>query len=55
MDKKVKTKDNKPSSLFAGFDVGSSFVHYVVLGEDKGVLYSARPIMHFANPIGAVR
>ena len=41
--------------LFAGFDVGSSFVHYAVLTRDKVVIYSPEPIMHFANPIGAVR
>ena len=41
--------------FFAGFDVGSSFVHYVVLDEDGAVIYSPKPIMHFANPIGAVK
>ncbi len=40
--------------LFVGFDVGSSFVHYAVLGLDKMVLHSPDPIMHFANPLGAV-
>ena len=55
MGKKVKTKDNKPSSLFAGFDVGSSFVHYVVLTKDKEIIYSPKPIMHFADPIGAIK
>ncbi|MHC4228504.1 MAG: BadF/BadG/BcrA/BcrD ATPase family protein, partial [Planctomycetota bacterium] len=42
-------------AIFVGVDVGSSFVHYVVLTEDREVLYSPKPIMHFANPIGAVR
>jgi len=42
-------------NLFAGFDVGSSFVHYVVLDETGAVIYSPKPIMHFANPIGAVK
>jgi activator of 2-hydroxyglutaryl-CoA dehydratase/predicted nucleotide-binding protein (sugar kinase/HSP70/actin superfamily) len=41
--------------LFVGFDVGSSAVHYVVLGEDKKLVYSPRPIMHFADPIGAIK
>ncbi|MHC4627692.1 MAG: hypothetical protein ACYTDV_11975, partial [Planctomycetota bacterium] len=41
--------------LFVGIDVGSSFAHYAVLGADGDVIYSARPIMHFANPIGAVK
>ena len=40
--------------LFVGFDVGSSSVHYAVLGADKTVLYSPDPIMHFANPLGAI-
>ena len=43
------------AQLFAGFDVGSSFVHYVVLDRDGAVIYSPKPVMHFANPIGAVR
>lgn len=42
-------------SCFVGFDVGSSSVHYVVLDENKTVVYSPEPIMHFANPIGAVK
>ncbi len=41
--------------LCAGFDLGSSFLHYVVLTKDKRIVYSAKPIMHFANPIGAVK
>ncbi len=55
MDKRVKTQDNKPSSLFAGFDVGSSFVHYVVLNKDKEIIYSPKPVMHLADPIGAIK
>ena len=43
------------AELFAGFDVGSSFVHYVVLDGGGVVIYSPKPIMHFANPIGAVK
>jgi activator of 2-hydroxyglutaryl-CoA dehydratase/predicted nucleotide-binding protein (sugar kinase/HSP70/actin superfamily) len=41
--------------LFAGFDVGSSFVHYVVVAQDGRIVLSAEPIMHFANPIGAIK
>ncbi|MHC4323783.1 MAG: hypothetical protein ACYSUX_05880 [Planctomycetota bacterium] len=48
-------KKRTDADLFAGFDVGSSFVHYVVLGADGAVVYSPKPIMHFANPIGAVK
>ncbi len=44
-----------PNTLFVGFDVGSSFVHYAVINADKKVIYSPKPIMHFANPIGAIR
>jgi len=47
-------KDNR-ADLFAGFDIGSSFVHSVVLDADRVVVYSPKPIMHFANPIGAVK
>ena len=49
-----RASDSK-KEMFVGFDVGSSFVHYVVLSEDKQIVYSPKPIMHFANPIGAVR
>lgn len=45
----------KGKKIFVAIDVGSSFVHYVALSSDKEVLYSPRPIMHFANPIGAVK
>ncbi len=41
--------------LFIGFDVGSSFVHYAVLDAAGEVVYSPKAIMHFANPIGAVK
>ena len=40
--------------LFVGLDVGSSFVHYVVVGADGAIRYSPEPIMHFANPLGAI-
>ncbi len=40
--------------LFVGLDVGSSFVHWAVLRGDGTVLYSPDPIMHFANPLGAI-
>ena len=48
-------KRGTDAGLFAGFDVGSSFVHYVVLDKDGSPIYSPEPIMHFANPIGAVK
>ncbi len=56
MVKQFKKKDSaSPKDLFVGFDVGSSFVHYVLLNEAKEVVYSPKPIMHFANPIGAIK
>ena len=48
-------KVNKEIGLFVGFDVGSSFVHYVVLNGDKEITYSPKAIMHFANPIGVIK
>ncbi|UCC99957.1 MAG: hypothetical protein JSW66_08760 [Phycisphaerales bacterium] len=41
--------------LAVGFDIGSSFVHCVVVGRDGDILYCPAAIMHFANPIGAIR
>ena len=55
MDKQIKRKVTSSQALFAGFDIGSSFVHYAVLTEDKEIIYSPKPIMHFADPIGAVK
>ncbi len=40
--------------LFVGIDVGSGSLHYAVLNEQREVVYSPRPIMHFANPLGAL-
>jgi len=40
--------------VYVGFDVGSTFVHYAAITSQGAVVYSPRPIMHFANPIGAV-
>jgi activator of 2-hydroxyglutaryl-CoA dehydratase/predicted nucleotide-binding protein (sugar kinase/HSP70/actin superfamily) len=41
-------------SFFAGFDVGSSSVHYIVIGNDRQIVYSPEPLMHFADPISAI-
>jgi activator of 2-hydroxyglutaryl-CoA dehydratase len=46
--------DAKGKRLFVGLDIGSSFLHYVVLDAKGNVLYSPEPVMHFANPLGAV-
>ncbi len=46
---------SREKDLFVGFDVGSSFVHYAVLAEDREIIYSPKPIMHFANPLGAIK
>jgi len=54
MTREIETRGND-ASLYAGFDVGSSFVHYAVLRSDKSVVYSPAPLMHFANPLGALR
>ncbi len=55
MCEQVKRKVTNSTDLFMGFDIGSSFVHYTVLANDKEIMYSPKPIMHFADPIGAVR
>lgn len=41
--------------FFIGLDVGSSSVHYAVLSADRTVLYCPDPIIHFANPLGAIQ
>ena len=56
MNKNGKTESaSEKRRLFAGFDVGSSFVHLAVLDGAGQIVYSPKAIMHFANPIGAVR
>ncbi|MHC4488005.1 MAG: BadF/BadG/BcrA/BcrD ATPase family protein [Planctomycetota bacterium] len=56
MDRLSKEKArNSGTGLFVGFDVGSSFVHYAILNEAKEVIYSPNPIMHFANPVDAIK
>src|SRR3990172_887422 len=56
MDDKAERQSGKEKArLFVGFDVGSSFVHCAALDADGRILYSPKAIMHFANPIGAVK
>ncbi len=50
-DKKASTKKD----LFVGIDVGSSFIHYAVIDAHRKVIYSPKPIMHFADPIGVAK
>ena len=49
----IKT-DRHRLPLYVGIDVGSSFVHGVVVDCQGDIVCSLRPIMHFANPLGAV-
>jgi activator of 2-hydroxyglutaryl-CoA dehydratase len=50
-DKKASIR----KELFIGIDVGSSFVHYAVIDAHRKVIYSPKPIMHFADPVGAIK
>ena len=50
-----RVSEGNEAGLHVGFDVGSSFVHYAVLGADRSVVYSPAALMHFANPLGALR
>jgi len=47
--------EDSAKSLFVGLDVGCSSVHYVVLDGDKKIIYSPKPIIHFADPIVAIK
>jgi len=52
----MKEKEgNLNKNFFIGIDVGSNCLHYVVLNKSKEIVYSPQAIMHFANPLGAVR
>jgi len=48
-------KPLKKEGLFVGIDVGSSFVHYAVIDGYRNIVYCPKPIMHFADPIDAVK
>ena len=39
---------------YLGIDVGSSYVHAVVLDAHRSLIHTVPPIKHFANPLGAV-
>ncbi len=56
MDRQTERENTtQEATLFVGIDVGSSYVHYVVLNKNKEIIYSADPIMHFADPVGVIR
>jgi activator of 2-hydroxyglutaryl-CoA dehydratase/predicted nucleotide-binding protein (sugar kinase/HSP70/actin superfamily) len=40
--------------LYLGVDIGSNSLHYAVLDKTGSVIYAPRPLMHFANPLGAL-
>lgn len=42
------------SDVIVGFDVGSSYVHAVVTESTGRIVHAPKPIMHFANPFGAL-
>ncbi len=42
-------------AYYVGFDVGSSAIHYAIIDNTGAVVYSASPVMHFADPIGTIR
>jgi activator of 2-hydroxyglutaryl-CoA dehydratase/predicted nucleotide-binding protein (sugar kinase/HSP70/actin superfamily) len=46
---------HEQKSLYVGLDIGSSFVHTGVINSEGQIVLSLKPIMHFANPIGAVQ
>jgi len=50
-----KIANRLDESLFAGFDIGSSFVHCAVVDRSGDVVYCPKPVMHFADPIAALR
>ena len=51
---KERESDSRTGRLSVGLDVGSSFVHCAVLDATGTILYCPEPIMHFANPLGAI-
>ena len=52
--KKASVPTKARRELYVGLDVGSSSLHYAVIDSERNVLYSPKPIMHFANPLGAL-
>jgi len=57
MDVKKDSPADRPQGeqgLYVGIDIGSSALHYAVLDAGRAVVNSPDPIMHFANPLGAL-
>ena len=50
----MDTEKESLRNLYVGIDVGSSAVHYVVLNANRQIVHSSNPILHFANPLGAI-
>ncbi len=40
---------------FVGFDIGSSCLHFAVLNDDREVVYSPEPMVHFADPVAVIK
>ncbi|MBN1510059.1 MAG: hypothetical protein JW955_24650 [Sedimentisphaerales bacterium] len=53
--KKEPGPQKAKAELYVGIDIGSSFLHCVGLAPDRSILYCPPPIMHFANPLGAMK
>jgi activator of 2-hydroxyglutaryl-CoA dehydratase/predicted nucleotide-binding protein (sugar kinase/HSP70/actin superfamily) len=50
-----KHKDSTSKGLFIGLDIGSGAIHYAVLDQNRQIVYSPEPVMHFANTFGALK
>jgi len=53
-DSSACPQPSQEGGLFVGIDIGSSALHCIVLDAGGSVVYSPSPIMHFANPLGAL-
>lgn len=53
-DSSASVRPSDEGGLFVGIDIGSSALHCIVLDASRSVVYSPDPIMHFANPLGAL-
>jgi len=50
-----KRVNRSTEQVYVGIDIGSSFVHCAALNGSKQIIYSPPALMHFANPIGAIK
>ncbi len=51
----MSTTNSNHNTLYAGFDIGSDTVHTAVIDSSGSLVYSPESLMHFGNPLDALK